>query len=109
MDKKKTLKFSSLQSDFAKINLQPFQSQLENIDSIVFYSHEKIFTEADAVIEILKTIGGFWNFIAFVFQIIPKFLRNAVYRLVAKNRYKFFGKRNSCRVPNEKERERFVG
>ena len=108
IDKKKTLKFASLQSDFAKEKLKPFQSQLEGVDSIVFWSDAKIYTEANAVIQILKALGGFWKFIAFIFQIIPKFLRNAVYHFVAKNRYNFFGKRNSCRVPNEEERERFV-
>jgi predicted DCC family thiol-disulfide oxidoreductase YuxK len=107
IDKNRTLKFASLQSDFAKEKLKPFQTSLQTIDSIVFWSNKKIYTEADAVIEILKTIGGFWKFMALIFQIIPKFLRNAMYHFVAKNRYKFFGKRNSCRVPNEEEKERY--
>ena len=108
MDKNEKLKFASLQSDFAKQTLQPFQQQLKNTDSIVFWCNGKIFTEADAVIEIVKTIGGFWKIVALVLQIIPKFLRNAVYRFVAKHRYQFFGKRNACRVLNKKEIERFI-
>jgi len=108
IDKNQKLKFTSLQSDFAKQTLQPFQLQLETIDSFLFWHNGKIFTEADAVMEVLKTLGGFWKIGAAIFQLTPKFLRNSVYRFVAKYRYKFFGKRNSCRVPSENEKERFL-
>ena len=108
IDKKKTLKFASLQSDFAKEKLKPFQLKLQTIDSIVFWKNDEIYIESNAVIEVLKTIGGFWKFIAIIFQIFPKFLRNAVYRFVAKKRYSLFGKRNVCRIPNSEERDRFL-
>ena len=59
------------------------------------------------VLNILKEIGGIWS-VFYVFIIIPVFIRDTVYRLVAKNRYKWFGKLDACRVPTAEEKAVFL-
>ncbi len=108
IDKKKTLKFSSLQSDFAKEKLQHFDVKFSTENSILFLQNEKIFSQSTAVAMILKQVGGGWKLMANLILIFPISIRDTVYKFVAKHRYQWFGKRNICKVANENERERFL-
>lgn len=99
------LKFSPLQSEFAK-KLLPSELT-ENLDSLVVLEDGKILLKSDAVLAICRTMGGVWK--AFlIFKGIPKFIRDFLYDLVAKNRYSTFGKKESCRMPTAEERARFI-
>jgi predicted DCC family thiol-disulfide oxidoreductase YuxK len=108
IDKKRKLKFAALQSDFAKQKLSPFQKELQSVNSIVFLKDDKIFIESNAVANFLIEIGGFWKIIGNIIQLTPNFISNFFYKLIAKYRYKIFGKRNVCRVPNENEKQFFL-
>lgn len=75
--------------------------------SIVYLSDGKPFNQSSAVLRILIRLGGAWQLMA-IFFIVPPFIRNAVYRYVANNRYRWYGKKESCRMPTTEEREYFL-
>lgn len=104
-DSKKELKFAALQSDEAKQFVSP--EFAKKLPSLVFVNGNYTYIESDAAIWVLASLGGWWR-IALAVLVLPKFLRNWVYRLIAKNRYHWFGKSEQCRIPNAEERSRFL-
>ena len=106
-DKKYKFKFAPLQSETGKKIATQFQLPAGNFDSLVYIKESKLLLKSDAVPHILKEIGYPWK-ILFAFILLPKFLRDAVYDFIAGNRYKFFGKRDSCMVPSAAIAQRFL-
>ncbi len=104
IDKKKTLKFASLQSDFAKEKLQHFEAKFSTENSILFLQNENLYSQSTAVAMLLKQVGGGWKMVASMILFFPISIRDTIYKFVAKHRYQWFGKRNVCRVPNENEK-----
>ena len=94
-DKDSKIQFASLQSEMAKELLSKLAIDPYKLDSIIFISNEKIFFKSDAAIEIAKMLDGFPNYLKY-FQFIPGAIRDIVYDLIAKNRYRLFGK--SCAI-----------
>lgn len=76
-------------------------------ESIVLVEADLLYDESDAVLLLAGILGRPWS-LARVLFVFPKPLRDRVYRLVARNRYRIFGKRTACRLPTERERERFL-
>ena len=105
IDKKKKIHFSPLQGSTAE-NVLTEEDRLD-FDSLFFYKEGEVKKYSTGVLNILKEIGGIWS-VFYVFIIIPVFIRDAVYRLVAKNRYKWFGKLDACRVPTAEEKAVFL-
>lgn len=103
MDKKNRLFFAPLQSQAANHYLK----EIDCPDSIVFYDRGQIYTMSTAVLKILKLMGFPYS-LSVVFFIVPRFLRDAVYQYIAKNRYKWYGKRAVCMVPTQELKERFL-
>jgi predicted DCC family thiol-disulfide oxidoreductase YuxK len=99
------LKFAPLQGTTAQKVLP--RAYVENLDTLVYFRDGKLWTKADAVARILEDIGGVWS-IAKVLRFVPLFLSNFGYDMVATNRYKLFGKKDSCRMPSPEERARFL-
>jgi len=96
--------FTNIQSNFYLKNKKINKS----IDSIlVITKSEEILYESDAVNFILKKINKLL-LIRFLIIITPKFISNFFYRIIAKNRYKIFGKKDSCYVPTEEELKKFI-
>jgi len=106
-DKKKKFLFASLQSTYGTGLSNYFNLSTTLPTTIALYSGQKIFTESDAVIKITSSLRGIWK-ITIVLLIIPRFIRNPIYRLLARNRYKLFGKRDQCMVPSEDVKGRFL-
>jgi predicted DCC family thiol-disulfide oxidoreductase YuxK len=94
-DKDSKIQFASLQSEKAKELLKNSAFNIENLHSIVFIADQKIFLKSDAAIEIAKLLKGFPHYLKYV-QFIPRPIRDVVYDLIAKNRYRLFGK--SCAI-----------
>jgi predicted DCC family thiol-disulfide oxidoreductase YuxK len=69
---------------------------------------DKVYFRSTAVLKILKQVGRGWQFF-YVFMLVPKPIRDWVYDFVARNRYKWFGKRDVCMIPDEKMKAKFVG
>ena len=99
-DRNSSIAFASLQSETAKQLLLKMNFDSQKIDSIIFISNEKIFIKSDAAIEIAKQLNGFPYYLKY-FQFIPRPIRDFVYDLIAKNRYRFFGKTCSLQPPNQ--------
>jgi predicted DCC family thiol-disulfide oxidoreductase YuxK len=99
-DKYGKIQFASLQSEMAKQLLSKMAIDTNKIDSIIFISKEKIFFKSNAAIEIAKLLHGFPHYLKY-FQIIPRPVRDIVYDLIAKNRYRLFGKSCSLEHSNQ--------
>lgn len=104
-DPKHKFQFASLQSAKAK-ELLP--AEAFDTDSIVLLTKEdRLLTKSSAALEIARNLSGLWP-LFYIFIILPAFVRDAVYDLIAKNRYKWFGKQDSCRMPTPDLKERFL-
>jgi len=106
-DDKRYFKFASLQSDIAQRILIEKKIDELKIDSIILVVNDQVFSKSSAALQIAKKLNGFWK-ILYIFSVIPSPLRDLIYDFVAKNRYKWFGKRETCRVPSKDEQERFL-
>lgn len=105
IDKNSQFRIASLQGDTAKRLIKEDKTVLP--DSVILLKEGKLFVESDAVLEIVKTLGGLWK-ILLIFKIIPRGIRDSVYRAIAARRYKFFGKKDTCRLPTQEEKDRFL-
>jgi predicted DCC family thiol-disulfide oxidoreductase YuxK len=106
-DKKATLKFTSLQGETAKTILPVFSINPEILSSVILIEDGKAYTESSAAIRICRHLDGGWK-LMYGLIIIPKFLRNVVYNLIARNRYSWFGKKDQCMIPSAKDKDRFL-
>jgi predicted DCC family thiol-disulfide oxidoreductase YuxK len=103
-------RFASLQSDFGSRILR--QHGLDPNDLDTFYlvetPGERPTARSDAVISVLRGLGGFWRAAAVFLRVLPKWLRDWGYDVIARNRYRVFGKHETCLLPEEKYRDRFL-
>lgn len=105
-DKDAKLRFGMLQSETG-IKLKLKYNISEDVDSLIFIDNGKAFVYADAALRICKYLD--WPAKAlFIFIIIPSFISNPVYRWIAHNRYKWFGKKETCMIPSPDVRKRFI-
>lgn len=105
-DRKKWFRFASLQSETGERLKHKFHIPPET-DSIVFVHNSTFYIESEAALEIARLLPYPWK-LARVFKIVPRTLRDKVYRWIARNRYRWFGKRETCRLPTPKEKESFI-
>ena len=104
-DRKKIFKFSSLQSEAA---LKLIKDKVRvNVDSFILLENGKLYTESTAALRVARRMPAFWK-ILYGFIIVPAFIRNSVYRVIAKNRYRWFGKKSSCMIPDASVQSRFL-
>lgn len=107
-DTKDQFRFVSLQSDLGKQILNHLKIDPARTDSVVFYEPGvAYFYKSDAVLEIARFLGGFFNFFT-IFRIIPNALRNPLYDYVAKNRYQWYGKKDQCLMPTPALKAKFL-
>lgn len=106
-DKEKRLKFASLQGEYAKKILPPLGINQTLVDSVVLVDNGKVYTQSSAAFRICKYLDGGWK-LGYGFMIFPKFIRDFLYNILARNRYRWFGKKESCMVPGPGIKERFL-
>lgn len=106
-DEKDTFRFASLQSETGQKLLAIHQLQHKNIDSIVLIKNEKACIKSTAALHIAKELSGIWK-LAYYYIVIPKFIRDAVYDFIARNRYAWFGKKDQCMIPTAKLKSKFL-
>lgn len=104
-DKDNNFFFAPLQGDTAKSKLP--SGQPAKLSSVLLWNQGQVLQKSDAALTILQQLGGLWWFMR-VFWAVPSFLRDLVYDFVAANRYRFFGKRETCRLPTAAEKARFL-
>ena len=105
IDQPMTLKVAPLQGKTATQYLPPLAADPEDW-SIYLLDETGLYNQSDAVIRIAQRLGGLWA-LAAAAGVLPKFIRDGVYRAIAANRYRMFGKRE-CRLPNAEDRARFL-
>ena len=107
-DKNNVFMFATLQSDIGKQIIQQYHLDASKTDSILLYSETKgLFIKSSAALHIAKYLG-FPNNLMSIFFIIPPFFRNWVYDYIAKNRYKWYGKKEQCMLPTPELKSKFL-
>ncbi len=104
---KNTLRFAALQSETGQQILEHFNLPKEDIFSVILVENEKVYVRSSAALRMYKNMGGFWN-LMYLFIIVPRPIRDAIYNLIAKNRYKWFGEKESCMIPTPELKSRFL-
>lgn len=100
-------RFASLQSPAAAEMLTGMQLRPDDIYSILVLKNGKLYDRSDAIIEISKDLPGVWRAIAAA-QFLPKVIRDGLYKIIANNRYRIFGKQESCMLPTPELKSRFL-
>ncbi len=105
-DKKAVFSFASLQSESAQILL--IKAGLTEVpDSVIVIKEGKALVKSDAALSIIQQLGG-WFKLLLVVRLFPRSIRDRLYDEVAKRRYKWFGKKESCMIPTKEQRKRFL-
>jgi len=107
-ERESRIRFASLQGDVAHQVLAYFGVDSTGLKSVLFVAKGKLYRESDAVLKATEYMGAYWPALGKVGLGLPRSFRDLVYQGVAKNRYRLFGKRDTCRLPMLEERARFV-
>jgi len=112
-DSRDRFRFAALQSDFANRVLRQHGATPEDLDTVyVVLDHalpgERLASRSDAAVVVLNELGLGWGLLARALRVFPRWLRNWAYNLVARNRYRIFGKHDSCPIPSEKDCRKFL-
>lgn len=106
-DKRNQFRFASFQGKKGNEILKHFRLNENDTNSFLLIQGDKIYFRSGGALRVLKKLGG-WYSLLYAFIIVPKFLRDPIYNWVARNRYKWFGKKDSCMVPTTELKERFL-
>jgi predicted DCC family thiol-disulfide oxidoreductase YuxK len=98
--------FASLQGETGRALLKQFKIEA-GIDSIVFIDGNKAYIKSDAALRICKQLTIPWSYLS-VLRFLPRVIRDPVYELIAKNRYRWFGRNEICKIPSPEVRKRFL-
>ncbi|TXN35643.1 DUF393 domain-containing protein [Flagellimonas hymeniacidonis] len=107
-DKKDTFRYAALQSEIGAQLIAERAIDTTKVDSIILIEPGvAYFTKSDAALEISKSFGGGWKLLS-IFTWIPKSFRDVVYDLIARNRYKLFGRKDACMIPTPELQAKFL-
>jgi predicted DCC family thiol-disulfide oxidoreductase YuxK len=106
-DSQQKFLFGSLQGEAGQALLKKFNLPANDFHSFVLIEGEKVYTKSTAALRVVKHLKRGWQLL-YGFIILPKFLRDGIYGWIAGNRYKWFGKRDTCRLPTSEEKSRFL-
>ena len=106
-DPKDLFRYAPLQSDLGKSLINKHQIDAEKVDSIILVDQDKAYTKSSAALRIARSLSGGYPLLA-AFLIIPPFLRNLVYDYIARNRYTWYGKKESCMIPTPELKAKFL-
>lgn len=112
-DKRTRLRFASLQSDFAEQVLKRHGIDPKNLDTVhvvINYDRpeERVLNRSDAILRACSELEGPWSVLATITRIIPRVLRDLIYRFVAEHRYRVFGNYETCMLPDPEQQHRFL-
>ena len=106
-NKKSRIQFAALQTNSGKQLLEQFNLPTQSINSLILIEKGIVYTQSTAVLKICKHLNGLWPLL-YGLIIVPKFIRNGIYQLIATNRYQWFGKQEKCMVPSPELSDRFL-
>lgn len=99
-DKRGRIKFVPLQSEGGRSLITRSGTDPVNLNSVLFFSSGKFYLKSSAVLHLFKELGGTWGLL-YGFIVVPPFIRDFFYDLIARYRYKLFGMRNTCMIPDQ--------
>ena len=105
-DHQQLFRYASLQSDFGQQVKEQF-GKGEELDSVLLLKEGQLLQKSDAALAIAGQLDGFW-FLLKVFRVVPRPIRDAVYSWIARNRYRWFGKQDACRIPTPELKALFL-
>ena len=105
-------RFASLQSDFAASLLKRYEISNVDLNTVCVVADygqpdQRLLARSDAILHVIRQLGGVWEFLS-IGRVLPKSFRDGIYKLVARNRYRFFGKYDVCLMPEERYRKNFL-
>lgn len=106
-DKKNIFRFAPLQSNAGQQLAEKYFLPKENFETFILIDEGKVYTRSTAALKLLNLLPWYWKWLQ-LFWIVPRFLRDKVYDFVARNRYKWFGKKEVCMIPTPEMRSRFL-
>ena len=106
-DKKDEFRFASLQSEVGEQMLKDHSIRRSDTDSVILVEDGRAFVYSTAALRIAKRLGSIWS-LAYGFIVLPVFVRDFFYKLVAKHRYRMFGKTDVCRMPTTEDAKKFI-
>lgn len=106
-DKKSQIKFAALQSETGQRLLKQFNLSANIFNSFIFIEDGIAYTQSTAALKVCKYLTAMWPLL-YGFIIVPGFIRDRIYKWIAKNRYKWFGKQEQCMIPTPELKERFL-
>lgn len=106
-DHKNRFRFASLQSSIGQHYLRIYSINEPGVYSVILIKNRKVYDRSAAVLEISRDLSGLWP-VFYSLKVIPSFLRDAVYRMVAKSRYRIFGKMDQCMIPSRELNAKFL-
>jgi predicted DCC family thiol-disulfide oxidoreductase YuxK len=105
-DSKYRFKFASLQSETGQMLLNKYGIS-NKMDSIIVIENEEVYIKSSAALHISRYLDGYWKYLM-IFKVLPPSFRDFFYDILAKNRYKWFGKKDSCMLPTLEMKKRFL-
>ena len=106
-DKSEQFIFASLQSDTGKRILSEHSLPESDLKSFILVEENKVYTRSSAALRVAKKLNGILPAL-YVFMLVPSFIRDGVYNVIAKNRYKWFGRKDECLLPSPELKARFL-
>ena len=106
-DKNAYFKFAALQSNLGQQLLQQYQLPKEGFKTVVLLENNRAYLRSTAGLRVVKKLNNAWP-LFYLFILVPAFIRNFVYNFIAHNRYRWFGKKQRCKMLTEEERTRFL-
>jgi predicted DCC family thiol-disulfide oxidoreductase YuxK len=106
-DRRKLILFSPLTSEKGKSLLLNACTVEAGSDTVVFISEGNCFIKSTAILKLLKVIGGGWK-LFYAFIIVPAFIREFIYDIIARNRHRIFGRSQACIIPSPETEQRFL-
>ncbi len=106
-DKKKIFRFAALQSEAGQNILEGYNLSKEGFDSLILIEDGKVYKRSTAGLRLYNKLPWYWKWTQ-LFWIVPRPVRDGVYRFIAKNRYRWFGKKETCMIPTPELRNRFL-
>ena len=104
---KNNILFTPMQSEAGQKLLQHYNLPVDDMQSFVFIDEGKVNKQSTAALKVCRHLRGLWP-LCYGFIIVPKFIRDGVYNWIAKNRYKWFGMKQSCMIPTPDVKARFL-
>lgn len=106
-DPRNQFRFASLQSEVGRQLLAEAGLPAAALNTVVLHADGRFYTRSDAALGVLSHLGSPWSWLG-ALRVIPRSIRNVVYDWIARNRYRWFGKKDSCMIPTPELRSRFL-